>query len=501
MKRRWSRPQGIAGRVFMLQAGLLLVILTVALVLIFRPRARQSSEPGSPGLASGRTERRPTPGSGPAASDASLPAEITFSEHIAPIVFSHCSKCHRPGEAGPFPLLNYADVASRGDLVRAVTQSRYMPPWPADPGYRHFVGENVLTEREIALIGRWATQGAPRGDPSRQPKPPTFPKGSQLGTPDLVVRMPGPYRIAGDATDKFLSMKLPFSIPNDTFVRAIEFVPGNRKLVHHVNAHLVTFPDGTRRDLTKGRWYVKVDPEHAEALEQLDLRGDNGSSAPITLSVANYLPGALPTLYPEGIGGFRLSRKGYLLLHHIHYGPSTSNQTDQSYFNIFFDSLPPRRPTYTLLLGTLGRSPVVPPLVVPPDSVKTFRTQFTLPADISVLTINPHMHLLGKTFLAYAVTPSGETIPLIRINHWDFRWQYFYTFEKILKLTRGTTIYAEASFDNTVNNPNNPFHPPQVVREQGGSMRTTDEMFQCIITMMPYQEGDENISLSQPGIP
>jgi hypothetical protein len=217
----------------------------------------------------------------------------------------------------------------------------------------------------------------------------------------------------------------------------------------------------------------------------------------MTLSVANYLPGSLPPLYPEGIGGFKLNQQGYLVMHHVHYGPTPVPATDRSYFNVFFDSAPPRRPTYTLLLGTLGRSPVVPPLVVPANTVQTFRTQFTLPADISVLTINPHMHLLGKTFLAYAVSPAGDTIPLIRIKRWDFRWQYFYTFPKMLRLTAGTTIFAVATYDNTANNPNNPFNPPRLVKEQGGSMRSTDEMFQCIITMLPYQAGDENIRLDQ----
>ena len=494
-----GRPSARTRSILRWGGGAVLAILALALALV----ARRSPAPDTPDLGAG-----PPPAGAPApitpaapAEEAALPAQVTYSEHIAPIVFSHCAKCHRPGEAGPFPLLTYEDAASRAELIKAATQSRYMPPWPADPGYRHYAGENVLTDRDIALIGRWVSQGARRGDPAREPRPPAFPKGSQLGKPDLVVRMPKPFHIAGDATDRFVSMKLPFSLPSDTFVRAIEFVPGNRRLVHHVNAHLVTYPDGTRRDLTQGAWYAVAGPDHPEALGQLDLSGDDGNTPPITLSVTNYLPGALPTLYPEGIGGFKLTRKGYLLLHHIHYGPSTKDEIDRSYFNIFFDSLPPTRPTYTLLLGTLGRSPVVPPLVIPPNTVETFRTQFTLPADISVLTINPHMHLLGKTFLAYAVGPAGDTIPLIRINRWDFRWQYFYTFEKILKLSRGTTIYAEATFDNTVNNPNNPFSPPQVVREQGGSMRTTDEMFQCIITMMPYQPGDESIRLDQPGRP
>jgi hypothetical protein len=93
-----------------------------------------------------------------------LPERVTFSEHIAPIVYDHCARCHRPGEPGPFPLLNYRDVAARAVLIRAATQARYMPPWPADPSYRHFTDENVLTEEQIALIGRWVDQGSPRGD-------------------------------------------------------------------------------------------------------------------------------------------------------------------------------------------------------------------------------------------------------------------------------------------------------------------------------------------------
>lgn len=425
----------------------------------------------------------------------SLPARVTWSEQVAPIVYGSCTGCHRPGSAGPVPLLSYRDAADRAELIRYVTGTRYMPPWPADPGYRHFVGEHVLTPEQIALIGRWVEQGAPEGDPRRAPKPPSFPQGSGLGKPDLVVRMPAPYRIRGDNADKFVSMRLPFSIPRDTFVRAIEFVPGNRKLVHHVNAHLVTYRDSMPKNLLKGPWFSEAGEHNMDPLGQLGLSGGDSTGRSLTLSVTNYLPGTEPTLYPEGIGGFRLTREGFLLMHHVHYGPTPVDQADSSYFNVFFAPKPPSRPTYTLLLGTLGRAPVVPPLVIPADSVKTFRTQFTLPADISVLTINPHMHLLGRTFLAYAVPPGGDTIPLVRIPRWDFRWQYFYTFEKILKLPRGTTIYAVATFDNTRNNPNNPFKPPREVREQGASMRSTDEMFQCIITMMPYRPGDENIRL------
>jgi mono/diheme cytochrome c family protein len=467
--------------------------VAIAVALAYAVLARRPRQPSPP-----PDHTAPAPVAAaipPSAAPVDLPEQVTWSEHIAPIVYASCARCHRPGEAGPFPLLGYRDAAARAQQIREVTSTRYMPPWPADPSYRHFVGENYLSDRQIALIRKWVDQGAPQGAPAKAPKVPTFPHGSQLGKPDLVVRMPQPYRIRGDSRDEFVSMKLPIAFPRDTFVRAVEFVPGNRKLVHHVNAHLVTYADGARANVQRGRWFVEAGEHNHSVLDQLDIRNDDGTEAPITLSVTNYLPGTLPTLYPEGIGGYRLTKRGYLLMHHIHYGPSGKEAADSSYFNIFFAKRAPARPTFTLLLGTLGRSPVVPPLVVPPNTVQTFRTDFTLPADISVLTINPHMHLLGRTFLAYAIVPGGDTIPLISIPRWDFRWQYFYTFEKMLKLPRGTTIHAEATFDNTANNPNNPFRPPREVREQGGSMRTTDEMFQCIITMLPYQPGDENVRL------
>ncbi|MBP9550264.1 MAG: cytochrome c, partial [Chitinophagales bacterium] len=113
-------------------------------------------------------------------------------------------------------------------------------------------------------------------------------------------------------------------------------------------------------------------------------------------------------------------------------------------------------------------------------------------------TVNPHMHLLGKSFIAYAVTPQNDTIPLVSIPKWDFRWQYFYTFKKVQKIPASSRIIAEATYDNTEYNPNNPYNPPQVIIERSNpfeSMKTTNEMFQFIFTYMSYQTGDENISL------
>jgi hypothetical protein len=309
--------------------------------------------------------------------------------------------------------------------------------------------------------------------------------------------MPHPLFIKGDNRDKFLLMKFPWEIEKDTFIRAIEFVPGKKKLVHHMNGFLINYEENKKQNVHEGEWRADTyEYDYPTAYEKMKLANDDGTYPMLTPSATNYLPGVLPFIYPEGIGGFPMNKKGAVFLKDIHYGPQPKDGYDDSYFNIFFDTVPPKRRVKEFQLGTLGHiRKITPPLVIPPDTVMTFRAEWTVPIDISIITINPHMHLLGKNYLAYALTPAGDTIRLIRIPQWKFKWQYFYTFKKPVKIPAGSTIHAFGTYDNTQNNPHNPFNPPQTVSEREGSMRVTDEMFQFIITYLPYQPGDQNIDL------
>ena len=81
-----------------------------------------------------------------------LPKNPTFNEHIAPIIYKNCTPCHRTGGAAPFNLTNYKEVWRKKKTIRKVTQSGYMPPWPADPNYSHFSGEKILSPRDKAII-------------------------------------------------------------------------------------------------------------------------------------------------------------------------------------------------------------------------------------------------------------------------------------------------------------------------------------------------------------
>jgi hypothetical protein len=382
-------------------------------------------------------------------------------------------------------------------MIVEVTADRYMPPWPADPSYRSFVGERFLTEQQIAILEKWVEDGTPEGS-GESPQPPAISMGSSFGKPDLVIPFQDTVFIEGDNLDKFMVIKVPFELPQDTFIRLIEFVPDNRDLVHHMNGHLINYDFDKKTDVFEGNHVVTdVDGSTMETYETLSIAHDDGSFPTLTPSVSNYLPGVLPAIYPEGIGSYRVNRKAAFLIKNMHYGPSPIPDYDRSYFNIFFAEGPPKRPIQEWMLGTLGISEVKPALVVPPEEVMKVETNFIVPQDVSLLTINPHMHLIGRSFKAWANTPSGEEIPLVSIPKWDFRWQYFYTFHKMLKVPAGSVIHAEGIYDNTLSNPNNPYDPPKTVVEPvNRDMKTTDEMFQFIITYLPYEQGDENISLA-----
>jgi hypothetical protein len=112
--------------------------------------------------------------------------------------------------------------------------------------------------------------------------------------------------------------------------------------------------------------------------------------------------------------------------------------------------------------------------------------------------VAPHSHLLSKRWKVWAVKPNGDTIRLVKINDWDFRWQGTYRFTGLQRIPAGSRLMADATYDNTAQNPRNPSSPP-VTTQWGES--TTAEMLLTYFDVLPYQAGDENVVLStMPGV-
>ena len=100
--------------------------------------------------------------------------------------------------------------------------------------------------------------------------------------------------------------------------------------------------------------------------------------------------------------------------------------------------------------------------------------------------------MIGETMTVEAHSPDGTTIPILRIDDWDFNWQQSYQFQESQFLPAGTKVKVIATFDNSASNPNNPNSPPKDI---GWGEKTTDEMCIAFLEVLkasvydPVQQG------------
>ena len=128
---------------------------------------------------------------------------ITFNQHVAPVLFQHCTSCHRPGQSAPFPLLAFVDAQKRAKQIVEVTARRDMPPWLPDGSHGEFIGDRRLNDGEVDLLRRWLADGVMEGEARHLPSAPQFPSDWPLGTPDLVVSLTPAYTLPADGPDAY----------------------------------------------------------------------------------------------------------------------------------------------------------------------------------------------------------------------------------------------------------------------------------------------------------
>ncbi len=410
---------------------------------------------------------------------------VTYAEHIAPIIYSHCTQCHRAGEIGPFPLTNYSEVKAQDGLVKYATSIQYMPPWKADITYAEYQKVNVLTASEIQLINDWVTQGSLRGDSTIEPQTPVYPTGSRVGVPDLTISFAQAHPILGNNTDEYRYFVIPTGLTQDRDLISLEMRPGNTSMVHHALYWVDTTGQAAADDAATPEY------GYAGGTQQVLTSGNLDKQLP------TYVPGQKPTVLSNGIA--HKIPAGSDLQVQIHYAPSPVATSDSSSFNLFFAPTPATRYVKNHVMvpffGTLV-SPN-PFFIVPANQTKEFHGVYTMPEDASMISTMPHMHKLGTHWKVYAVKPNGDTVNLVKIDSWDFNWQSNYDFKHMIHLPSGTKIHAFAGYDNTTGNINNPNNPPQQI---SWGENTSDEMYWLPLQWVSYQAGDENIDLEATGI-
>src|SRR6266851_6658339 len=176
---------------------------------------------------------RPPAQQKPTAQNAAQQSPVTFNRDIATILYRTCAQCHRPGEAGPFSLLTYADTKSHARQIAAVTKSRFMPPWLPEESALKFADELRLSEDEIARIQAWVEQGTAEGNSADLPPMLKFVEGWQLGKPDVIVKATKPYALPASGSDHYWNFVFRTPVDRTRWLKAMEIRPGDKRLVHH----------------------------------------------------------------------------------------------------------------------------------------------------------------------------------------------------------------------------------------------------------------------------
>jgi hypothetical protein len=350
-----------------------------------------------------------------------------------------------------------------------------MPPWPPDNNYQQYLHDRALTPAEKTTLFNWLNNGFPEGNAAQTPPPPVYNVGSVLGNGDVTVKMPNYVSNATSQMDDYVCFAVPTNLTQSRTIKAVEVVPGNMAIVHHA--------------------LIYIDHNGVESSNTSGFCSTPSSATTKLLSA--YVPGSSPMIYPC-VAPLKLGvdiGPGSKIYFAMHYPNGSAGMLDSTKVILHF------YPQGTTGVRQVSAEPAIAnySFNLPPNQFTTLTAQFPnnggVPVDVSVLSVAPHMHLLGKSIKSYALAPNlTDTLKHINIPHWDFHWQGFYTFSHLQKVPQGYTLKGEAVYDNTSNNPNNPSNPP--VSVQFGE-NTTDEMFIVYYHYLLYQAGDENYDLNE----
>ncbi len=388
---------------------------------------------------------------------------VTFHRDVEPILQRECQQCHRRGEIGPFALTTYRQAVNWAEDIKDYTQSRKMPPWKPVEGVA-FHNERKLSDKELSTLAAWVDGGRPEGDPKDAPPPPKFVEGWQLGQPDLVLTVPEEMTVGPAGRDLFRCFVLPTGLDEDKYVTAIEVRPGNGKVLHHT----LNFVDATG----KGRQLERAERERTKAADEQD----HGPGYTVSMGVGfspqgtlgGWAPGQLAHKLPDGYG-WRLP-KGADVVMQVHYHRTGRVEKDRTSIGLYFAKKPGTRPFKGMIIP--GAFLFIP---ANNDHYKVHGA-IEVMQDCTLHDVMPHMHMLGREIKVTVTPPAGDPFTLIAIKDWDYNWQETYFLKEPLFLKKGTKLSVDAVYDNSANNPSNPYSPPQWVFP---GEQTTNEM--CFI--------------------
>ncbi len=378
-------------------------------------------------------------------------ADVSYANDIAPILEERCVTCHQEGGIAPFAMSSHQMVQGWSPMIRETLITKRMPPGQIDVEYVNgFHGVNHITVEETQKLVHWIDSGAKKdsaNDPLAEYETEVVKWG--YGEPDMIVKIP-PQEIPASGVLDYRNLVVPLDLPEDVWVKAVEFVPGDTTVLHHIIAWAQAPDNG------KGRSALGV-------LNQ-------------GIGLGAYAPGNSINTYPSD-AGFPLEKGSGLLLQ-MHYTTSGKAAVDASEIGLYLWDEEPERP---ILGGSAADLEInIEPFEADHEMVATKKFR----KDSYLTMVGPHMHYRGYDANFKLVYPDGREEEVLNVPNYQFNWQKTYDFKEPKFLPAGTEMVFRATFDNSEMNPFNP--DPSVAITWGE--QTWQEMF---FGFFRYVEADE----------
>ena len=407
---------------------------------------------------------------------------VTYYRDVLPLLQANCQQCHRPGEIGPFALMNYKQAVNWAEDIKTYTATRQMPPWKITGGVA-FHNERRLSEKDIATFAKWVDEGTPEGNPADAPPPRQFTAGWQLGEPDLVLTPSSEFTLGPGGPDLWRVFVMPTNLTEDKFVVAYQVKPGNPRVVHHT----LNFINMTKA----GRLLEKSARKREAQYPSRDGydRGpgyspDAGVDFPPEGGLGGWVPGQLARQMPEGYGVILPKNSDVVI--QVHYHRDGRVEHDKPQIGLYFS----RKSEGMKAFKGGVIQPRLSGIPANDDNYKVYGS--TIVYEECVLhNLTPHMHLIGKKIKVTIKMPNKPKETLLEISAWDYNWQETYFLKDPLKLPVDTELNVEAVYDNSAKNPNNPNNPPRLVTY---GEQTTDEM--CVVFLGATSDGKDRSPFS-----
>jgi hypothetical protein len=396
--------------------------------------------------------------------------EVTFTKDVAPILQRSCENCHRPDGVAPMSLVSYEDVRPWARAIKQRTsigpKAGVMPPWYVEKnlGIQQFQNDPSLSDDEIAMIGKWADAGAPRGNPADMPPPKVYADRTAwaIGTPDLILKSKE-MLVKGTAPDWWGEIpSIPTGLTDDRYVAAVE--------IKEVND--VPSKDSGGRATVGGRFVF-----HHMIWRTQVLKADD-NSPPDSLSFLLDEEAVNWPVHEVGRNADFFDPKSARLLKagssivsdsvHLH----SNGRDTKAHLEIGFKLMPKDyKPTYKRAVFGLGNGVDID--IKAMEANQQLHAYTVLQQHTKIISFEPHLHAPGARMCLEAIW--GYNIQTLNCVGYDHNWVrgYDYTDDSAPLLPKGTILHIVGYMDNSPSNKN----VPDPRNWQGSGNRSVANMF------------------------